>query len=60
MQLSEGSRSEEHSVSVEQREAVTTLPGKVEKVIHPHPRTGEGADLARGCRSLVSRDHLRG
>ncbi len=28
-------------MSAEKQKAVTTLPGKVEKVIHPHPRSGE-------------------
>jgi len=42
-------------VSSEKHKAVTTLPGKVEKVIQPHPRTGEPE---KAQISVEGADHL--
>jgi hypothetical protein len=42
-------------VSNEKNKAVTTLPGKVEKVIHPHPRSGEPE---KAQISVEGADHL--
>ena len=42
-------------MSVEKPKAVTTLPGKVEKVIQPHPRSGEPE---KAQISVEGADHL--
>jgi hypothetical protein len=42
-------------VSTENGKAVTTLPGKVEKVIQPHPRSGEPE---KAQISVEGADHL--
>ena len=42
-------------MSTNKRKAVTTLPGKVERVIHPHPRSGEPE---KAQISVEGADHL--
>ncbi len=42
-------------MSTQKPKAVTTLPGKVEKVIHPHPHTGEPE---KAQISVEGADHL--
>jgi hypothetical protein len=42
-------------VSTKKPKAVTTLPGKVERVIHPHPQSGEPE---KAQISVEGADHL--
>lgn len=42
-------------MSAQKAKAVTTLPGKVEKVIHPHPQSGEPE---KAQISVEGADHL--